>query len=140
VTDRARDRDRKDDPGDAAADGVYAAIVAAQREAGDVALCAALEKLAEGTGQNKFRHAAAILRGRSLGRKAIDDRAALRHIEASPPDRRREAVGAVALQVAGPDATDARIEAIAQRLRSKLRKMKRINCLSSAALACTRGT
>jgi hypothetical protein len=107
-----------------AAERIYAALIEAQRDAGDVGLAAALEKLAEGTGQNKFRHAASILRGKVLGRSAIDDKAALRRVAAFPPTRRREAVGIVALQVAGVGASEARVEAIAQRLRRKLRSIK----------------
>jgi hypothetical protein len=108
------------DLGDAA-NGIYACILAAQRDAGDVALCAALEKLAEGTGQNKFRFAASILRGIVLGRTAIDDGDALRRIATFPPARQREAVGLVARHVAGDQATDARVKAIARRLRRKRR-------------------
>lgn len=116
-----------------AAEGVYAALVAAQRNAGDVPLCLALEKLAGDTGQNKFRHAASILRGSVLGR-SIDDGAALLRIAAFPPARRRDAVGLVARQLAGAGASSARLEAVARRLRRKRReKLKRtmgsIRCL-----------
>lgn len=103
------------------ADGIYAALVAAPREVGDLALCEALEKLASKTGRNLFRHAAAVVRGRSRGgRKPIDDGAALRRIAAYAPDRRREAVGALALQMADGDQRKA--NTIAHRWREKLRK------------------
>jgi hypothetical protein len=107
-----------------AAEAIYHAMLDAQRDAGDVALCEALDLLAAGTGQNKFRHAASVLRGTVLGRHAINDREALRRVAAFPAARRREAVGIVARQVAGVDASDARVDAIAQRLRRKLRANK----------------
>jgi hypothetical protein len=69
--------------------------------AGDIALCEALDLLAAGTGENKFRNAASVLRGTVLGRSAIDDKEALRRIAAFPPARRREAVGIVAGKIAG---------------------------------------
>jgi hypothetical protein len=65
---------------DPTAEEIYRVMLEAQRDAGDRALCEALDKLAEGTGQNKFRHAAAVVRGTKLGRHAIDDKAALRRI------------------------------------------------------------
>ena len=112
------------DPRRIAAERIYAAVLEAQRDVGDVGLLAALDLLAEGTGQNKFRHAASVLRGTVLGRTAINDVEALRRIAAFPAARRREAVGVVARQIAGPDADDKRVDAIAHRLRHKLRKNK----------------
>jgi hypothetical protein len=88
-------------------------------------VCAALRLLGKATGEAKFRHAAAIVGGISLGRTAIDDHAALRKIVGFEPARRRAAVGIVARQIAGAGATDARVEAVARRLRRKLQKMKR---------------
>jgi hypothetical protein len=108
------------DPRQAVAEAIYAAVLEAQRDGGDAVLSAALDLLAEGTGQNKFRHAASVLRGRALGRSAIDDKAALRRVTALQPTRRREAVSIVARQVAGPDASEKRVAAIARRLRRKL--------------------
>ncbi len=111
------------DPRRNAAQAIYRAVLQAQRDAGagDMALCQALDLLAENTGENRFRHAAAIVRGVRLGRHAIDDSEALCRIEAFPPDRRREAVGIVARQVAGAEASDHEIDAVAHRLRRKLR-------------------
>jgi hypothetical protein len=123
------------DPRRLAAEAVYDAILKAQRDAGDVALCEALDLLAAGTGQNKFRHAASVLRGTVLGRHAINDREALRRIEAFPAVRRREAVGIVARQIAGPDANDARVDAVANRLRRKLRERKAGKLVITAASA-----
>ena len=59
--------------------------------------------LAADTGQNTFRHAASILRGRVSGHIAIDDSEALRHLTAFPLARRREAVGIVAADMAKAD-------------------------------------
>jgi hypothetical protein len=99
---------------------IYAAVQNARRDdVGVAALCAVLDRLAESRGQNKFRHAASVLRGTELRRSTIDDREALRRIAAFPPARRSGAVGIVALQVAGPGATKKRVAAIARRLRRK---------------------
>lgn len=113
-----------DDARRRAAEEIYRKMVEAQRDVGDAALCDALDLLAYGTGANKFRHAAAIVRGAKLGRHAIDDREALERIAKFPEHRRREAVGTVARQMAGPDSSRAAIEAIERRLR---RKIKRTN-------------
>src|SRR5439155_9067093 len=94
------DPDTKSDPRRLVAQGIYAALLAAQKDAGDAALCDALDLLARGTGQNKFQHAANILRGTVLGRRAIDDREALRRIRDFSADRQHEAVGIVAGQMA----------------------------------------
>ncbi|WMT78858.1 hypothetical protein [Bradyrhizobium sp. Ash2021] len=110
------------DPRRRAAEAIYNAMLQAQRDAGDAALCEALDLLAADTGQNKFRFAASVLRGTTLGRLAINDAEALRRITAFPPARRREAVGVVARQVAGAEANPARVDAIAHRLRRKLRE------------------
>jgi hypothetical protein len=107
------------DPRRRAAKAIYAAVLQAQRVAGDVALCEALELLSEGTGQNKFRHAASVLRGTVLGRTAIDDQEALCRIAAFPPARRREAVGIVAGQIA--KASGKRVDTVERRLRRKLK-------------------
>jgi hypothetical protein len=53
---------------------------------------------------------------------AIDDAEALRRITTFPPASRREAVGIVARQVAGTEAGQTRVDAIAHRLRRKLRE------------------
>jgi hypothetical protein len=121
------------DPRQATAEAILAVVLEAQRDAGDEVLCDALDLLAEGTGQNKFRHAASVLRGKVLGRSVIDDKAALRRIRAFSAARRREAVGIVAREVAGTDASEARVEAIAHRLRRKLRKNETDILVLSAA-------
>ena len=105
---------------------IYAAVQNARRDdVGVGVLCAVLDLLAESRGQNKFRHAASVVRGTELRRSAIDDREALRRIAAFPPARRRGAVGTVALGVAGPGAAKKQVEAIARRLRRKLENKKR---------------
>jgi hypothetical protein len=109
------------DPRSLAAE-IYNAVLNAQHDDSDAVLSEALDLLAQNTGQNKFRHAASIVRGRALGRSVIDDKAALRRVAAFPPARRREAVGVVARQVAGAHASDKRVAAIARRLRRKLRE------------------
>jgi hypothetical protein len=110
----------RSDPRHSAAESVYNAMLQAQRTAGDVALCEALDLLAAGTGENKFRHAASVLRGTVLGRSAIDDKEALRRVAAFPPARRREAVGIVAGQIA--KASGKNVDSIERRLRRKLAK------------------
>src|SRR3954447_11856059 len=80
----------------ATAEAILDAIVQGLRDDGDVALCEALDMLGQRTGQNKFQHAANVVRGTRLGRHAIDDRAALWRIA------RGEAVSKVAGQVARP--------------------------------------
>src|SRR5258706_3430550 len=112
------------DPRSLAAEAIYNTVLQAQREGGDAALCAALDLLAEGSGENRFRFAASVIRGTRLGRHAIDDREALRRVAAFPAARRREAVGIVARQVARVNASEARVDAIAQRLRPTLRGNK----------------
>jgi hypothetical protein len=99
-------------------------LMGAQGEGDDAILCKALDFLAEGTGQNKYRFAASILRGIKLGRHAINDREALRRIAAFPAARKRAAVGIVARQIAAVEGGHTRIDSIAQRLRRKLRKKK----------------
>jgi hypothetical protein len=79
------------------------------------------------TGQNTARHAGRILCGAArAGRQGIDDSDALRRIAAFPPRRCREAVGAVAKLMAGPDADEKAVHRIERRLRRKRREqMKR---------------
>ncbi len=108
------------DGNDTIAERLYGALIAAQREAGDDAVAQALDKLAASTGQNTIRHAAAIIRGRTVGRNAIDDRAALRRVEALRASRGRDAIGIVAAEIAGSGAADKRVAAIGRRLRRKL--------------------
>jgi hypothetical protein len=100
---------------------LYNRMLAAQCDAGEVAR-EVLDMLAADTGQNAFRHAASILRGRVLGRTAIDDSEALRRVAAFPPDRRREAVGIVAKQVARANPGGPQIGSIERRLHRKLAK------------------
>jgi hypothetical protein len=123
-----------DDPRQATAEAILAAVLQAQRDVGDVALCEALDRLAQGTGENRFRFAANVIRGTKLGRHEIDDRAALRRIAAFPPAQRHKAVGIVAGQIAGAGASEQRVEAIANRLRRKLRK-KAVEIVITAAVA-----
>src|SRR5262249_6227664 len=116
-----------------AAEGIYHAMLAALRDGGDAAAAEALDRLALETGQNGFRHAASVFRGRvQLGRKAIDDRAALRRVLDCPPEKRRERVGIEARQLAGPGASDKQVHATAQRLRRKLRNQMHTIVLCSA--------
>jgi hypothetical protein len=111
-----------------AAEGIYHALLAL-RDGGDAAVAEALDKLALQTGQNGLRHAALVFRGGvQLGRRAIDDTAALRRILACPPEKRRERVGIEARQLAGPGASTNQVHAIAQRLRGKRRKLNARNC------------
>lgn len=119
-----------------AAEAIFNVMLQAQRDVGDVALCEALDLLAGDTGQNTFRHMASILRGVAApGRKAIDDQAALRHIAAFPPVQRREAVGIVAQRVAGANATRKRVDAIARRLRRKLKNETDEMVLSASSVS-----
>ena len=101
---------------------LYDAMLRTQRDGGDAALVEALNLLGEGTNQNKYRHAGAVIGSIRLGRRAIDDRAWLRRIAEFPAARRREAVGAIAKQIAGAKAGDKQVDAIARRLRRKLRE------------------
>src|SRR6266446_6425462 len=98
----------KSDPRQAAVEHAVKvkALALLAREIGDVGICQALDLLAEGTGQNKYQHAASILRGTVAGRPTIDDEAALRRIAAFPAARRREAVGIVAGKLAGEGASE----------------------------------
>jgi hypothetical protein len=95
---------------------LYNRMLVAKCDAGEVAR-EVLDMLAADTGQNAFRHAASILRGRVPGRTAIDDSEALRRLTAFPPARRREAVGIVAGDMARADGK--KIETHARRLRRK---------------------
>ena len=83
-------------------------------------LCELLDLHANRAGQNAARHAGRILRGAvRTGRQGIDDSDALRRIKAFPPWQRREAVGAVARWLAGPDADEKTVHRIERRLRRK---------------------
>ena len=115
------------DPRRRAAEGLYGAIIEARRDAGDGALCDALDMLAgSGAGQSRYRYAATAIRGLAPGRSAIDDDRSLRRISAFPPAQRRDAVSVVARDVAGIEASSKQVHAIASRLRGKLAKMKRM--------------
>jgi hypothetical protein len=107
-----------------ATESVFNAIVDARRDAGDAPLCDALDQLGAGAGQNRYRYAAAALRGLAPGRPAIDDDWALRRILKYPPARRRSAVGFVAKQTAGAGASGKQVHAITVRLRRKLKNEK----------------
>ncbi|UFX41713.1 hypothetical protein HAP47_0020595 [Bradyrhizobium sp. 41S5] len=100
------------------ADAILDALLRAKRQDADAALIEALDALAERRGENRFRYGASIIRGTVLGRTAIDDREALLRIAAYPSHRQREAVGAVAGEIA--NATGERADSIARRLRRKL--------------------
>jgi hypothetical protein len=109
------------DPLRLATEAVSNAIVDARRVAGDAALCDALDQLGAGAGQNRYRYAAAAIRGLPPGRPSIDDAWALRRILKYPPDRRREAVGIVAQDLeAGAGASSKKVKSTARRLRRKL--------------------
>ena len=109
------------DPPNSAADAIHRAVLEARRDGNNAALCEALDMLAQGTGENSFRFAANVIRGTKLGRRAIDDKAALRCIASFPVEQRRDAVSIIARRIEGVGATDKRVEATAQRLRRKLR-------------------
>ena len=106
------------------AEQIYEVLLAGQRDAGDAALCDALALLAENSGRNVFRHAAQIVRGAKSGRPTIDDVAALARIATYPVTRRREAVAIVARQVAGSEASRKTVDAVAHRLRRKIKRTK----------------
>jgi hypothetical protein len=110
------------DPRRQAAETLFGALLGAKRIGGDGAVCDALDMLGVGTGQGRYQRAAAAIRGLSPGRSAINDDRALRRISAFPAARRRDAVGVVARDVAGADASDKQVDAIARRLRRKLSK------------------
>jgi hypothetical protein len=111
-------------PSHPAAERIFAALIEAQRGAGDAPICEALDLLAQGTGENIYRHCAEILRGRKYGREPINDIGALGRIAAYPAERRREAVGIVAKQIAGAGASAKQIDTIAHRLRTKMRERR----------------
>jgi hypothetical protein len=106
-----------------AVDAVYSAILDARRVAGDAAVCDALDRVGAGAGQGGYRHAAAAIRGLAPGRPEIDDDWALSRIMKFPPDRRREAVGIVAKDMArAPGA--GKVKSITRRLHRKLENQK----------------
>jgi hypothetical protein len=114
------------DPLRLATDAVFAAMLDARRAGGDAAICDALDRLGAGAGQNRYRYAAAAIRGRPPGRSAIDDAHALQRILKFAPVLRREAVGVIARDVAGgAAATEKQVHAAKCRLHRKL-KMKDI--------------
>jgi hypothetical protein len=109
-----------------AAEALSGAMIEARRDGGDGAICDALELLGAHPGQSRYRRAATAIRSLPPGRSAIDDEHALRRILKFQPDRRREAVGIVAIDVAGgADATAKQVHAATCRLHRKL-KMKDI--------------
>jgi hypothetical protein len=103
-----------------AAESLHDAILDARREGGDAVVCDALEMVGAGAGRKQYRYAAAAIRGLPPGRPAIDDDWALRRILKFPPERRREAVGVIAPQAAGPGAGSKKVKATERRLRRKL--------------------
>lgn len=110
------------DPRRLAAEAVFDVILQAKRAAGDAAVCDGLDMVAASAGQNRlYRYAAAAIRGLPPGRPAIDDDLALRRILKFPPERRREAVGIVAQDMApGADTSSKKVKAIVRRLHRKL--------------------
>lgn len=95
-------------------------MIEARRVAGDAAITDALEML----GQHRYRRGATAIRGLAPGREPIDDAHALHRIMRFPPDRRRDAVGVVARDIAGgANACPKQLHAMKCRLRRKL-KMK----------------
>jgi hypothetical protein len=125
------------DPQNSSAESVLAAALESQRDSRDAVLTAALDLLCERTGQNKYRFAASVIRGTKLGRHAIDDRAALRRIMATPADRRREVAGKEARQIAATSGE--RPDSIARRLRRKLRENETDEMVISASSICDKG-
>lgn len=119
------------DPVTSSAAELYNAMLRARGEAGDTALREALDMLAVKLGENRFRHAGAIIGGKRSGRAPIDDKAALRRIAVYPPDRRREAVGIVAGQMA--KASGKKVESIERRLHRKLEKNETDKMVLSAS-------
>jgi hypothetical protein len=119
-----------------AAEAVYDAILQAKRDAGDAAVCDGLDMVAACAGQNRlYRYAAAAIRGLPPGRPAIDDDLALRRILKFPPERRREAVGIVAQDMArGAGASSKEVKAIVRRLHRKLAINEMDEIVSSTSL------
>lgn len=98
------------------ADAAFASLEIA-RELEHVA--AGLERLTARTGDNRYRHAAAILRGRVGGRPPIDDAEALQEIERLITNGKSLAV---ALGVVSRRLAASNPEPVARRLRRKLKK------------------
>ena len=97
-------------------------------------LCELLDLHTIRTGQNTARHAGRILSGAArAGRQGIDDSDALRRIAAFPPQRCREAVGAVARLLAGPDADEKAVHRIERRLRRKRREQNETDKIGPSA-------
>jgi len=112
----------RSDPRRQAAEALHDAILDGRRVAGDAVICDALDLLGASPGQGRYRRAPAAIRGLPPGRAAIDDEWALQRILKFPPARRREAVGIVAPDVAGANASGKQIAATERRLRRKLAK------------------
>jgi hypothetical protein len=115
-----------------AAEALHDAILNARRVAGDGAVCDAFDMLGAGPGQGRYRRAAAAIRGLPPGRAAIDDDFALRRILKFPPNQRRDAVGIVAPDVAGANASRKQIATAERRLRRKLAKNETDTIILSA--------
>jgi hypothetical protein len=91
-------------------------------DGGDRAIADALDLLARGTGENKFRHASNILRGTVAGRRPINDAdeiAEIADLEAKG-HRRSRAVSIVARRHATAQAT---ADSLARRYRGRLAKI-----------------
>jgi hypothetical protein len=106
-----------------AAEALFGAMIEARRDAGDGAVCDALDMIGAGAGQHRYSRAATAIRDLAPGRPAVDDDLALRRIMKYPPDRRREAVGIVAQKLApGAGAASNKFKSIKRRLHRKLSK------------------
>jgi hypothetical protein len=114
------------DPRRVAAEALHDAILDARRVAGDGAICDAFDLLGASAGHGRYRRAAAAIRGLPPGRAAIDDDLALQQILKFPPNRRRDAVGVVAREMAremaDAEASRKQVHAIEVRLRRKLKE------------------
>jgi hypothetical protein len=77
-------------------------LLRAKRQDADAALIEAIDMLTAKTGENRFRHAASVVRGKVLGRHTIDDKAAVRRIAAFPALKDTGTVAATGVEAQGP--------------------------------------
>lgn len=85
---------------------------------------ARLDRLAVNTGDTRFHHAAAILRGRKAGRPEVDDTAPLGLARQLLADKLVNTEWAAALAAARMSAPVSEVQSMAHRLWSKLKKEK----------------
>jgi hypothetical protein len=118
------------DPLRIAAERLHDAILDARRVGGDAVVCDAFEMLGAVPGQQRYRYAAAAIRGLPPGRPADDDDDALQRILKFPESQHRDAVGIVARdmarEVVDVDARRKRAHANACRFRRKLKEKHNI--------------